>query len=61
MHSHTHTDAYPSATDVAKADNPLLAGWHYLIVSLRDDAPMLRSYLLDGGTIAEEPVVLTGR
>ena len=61
MHSHTHTDAYPSATDVAKADNPLLAGWHYLIVSLRDEAPVLRSYLLDGGTIAEEPVVLTDR
>lgn len=61
MHSHTHTDAYPSPTDVAKADNPLLAGWHYVIVSLRDDAPVLRSYRIDGGKIAEEAVVLTGR
>jgi len=61
MHTHTHTDAYPSSTDVAKADNPLLAGWHYIIVSLRDDAPMLRSYLIEDGKIAEEPVVLTGR
>jgi [CysO sulfur-carrier protein]-S-L-cysteine hydrolase len=61
MHSHTHTDAYPSATDVAKADNPLLAGWHYIIVSLRDDAPVLCSYRIEDGKIAEESVVLTGR
>ncbi len=38
-----------------------LVGWHYIIVSLRDDAPVLRAYLIDGGKIAEEPVVLTGR
>lgn len=56
MHSHTHTDPYPSPTDVAKADNPLLEGWHYVIVSLRDTVPMLRCWLLDGGTIVEEPV-----
>jgi len=56
MHSHTHTDPYPSPTDVAKADNPLLEGWHYVIVSLRDREPMLRSWLLDGGSIVEEPV-----
>src|SRR4051794_30353789 len=31
MHSHTHTDAYPSPTDVAQAPDP---GWHYVIVSL---------------------------
>ncbi|MEO6627857.1 MAG: M67 family metallopeptidase, partial [Aquihabitans sp.] len=35
MHSHTHTDPYPSPTDIAKADNPLLTGWHFVIVSLR--------------------------
>ncbi len=58
MHSHTHTDPYPSPTDVAKADNPLLAGWHYVIVSLRDREPMLRSWLLDGGDIVEEPVAV---
>ena len=56
MHSHTHTDPYPSPTDVAQADNPLLTGWHYVIVSLRDTEPMLRAWLLDGGTIVEEPV-----
>lgn len=57
-HSHTHTDPYPSPTDVAKADNPLLAGWHYVIVSLRDTAPMTRSYRIVEGKILEEPVVV---
>lgn len=56
MHSHTHTDPYPSPTDVAAADNPFLVGWHYVIVSLRDSEPMLRSWLLDDGTIVEVPV-----
>ena len=31
MHSHTHTEAYPSPTDVAQAPDP---AWHYVIVSL---------------------------
>ena len=61
VHSHTHTDPYPSPTDVAQADNPLLIGWHYVIVSLRDREPMLRCWLLDGGEIVEEPVaIVTG-
>ena len=58
MHSHTHTDPYPSPTDVAAADNPFLVGWHYVIVSLRDTEPMLRSWLLDEGTVAEVPVAI---
>ncbi len=60
MHSHTHTEPYPSPTDVAKADNPLLAGWHYVIVSLRHEAPVLRSFLIDGDMILEEPVTVVG-
>jgi [CysO sulfur-carrier protein]-S-L-cysteine hydrolase len=55
VHSHTHTDAYPSPTDVAMAPDP---AWHYVIVSLRDESPVLRSYLIVSGNIAEEPVVL---
>ena len=55
FHSHTHTDAYPSPTDVAQAPDP---SWHYVIVSLRDTAPVLRSYRIVDGKIAEEPVVL---
>ena len=56
MHSHTHTDPYPSPTDVAQAPDPQ---WHYVIVSLRDDAPMLRSFRIADGQITEEPVILT--
>ncbi len=55
MHSHTHTDPYPSPTDVAQAPDP---DWHYVIVSLRDDVPMLRSFLLRDGGIEEESVEL---
>lgn len=58
MHSHTHTDAYPSPTDVDRADNPFLAGWKYLIVSLRDELPVLRCYVLDGREVVEEIVEL---
>jgi proteasome lid subunit RPN8/RPN11 len=57
MHSHTHTDAYPSPTDVAQAPDP---AWHYVIVSMRDHLPSLRSYRIVDGEITEEPVVLTG-
>ncbi len=61
MHSHTHTDAYPSPTDVEKADNPLLAGWHYVIVSLRHPEPVLRSFRIIDGAIDEEPVAVVRR
>ncbi len=57
MHSHTHTDAYPSPTDVAQAPDP---EWHYVIVSLRDDLPSLRSYRIVDEVITEEPVLLIG-
>ncbi len=57
VHSHTHTDAYPSATDVAQAPDP---GWHYVIVSLRDDEPSTRSYRIVDGSISEEPVRVDG-
>jgi proteasome lid subunit RPN8/RPN11 len=58
MHSHTHTEAYPSPTDVAQAPDP---AWHYVIVSLKPDAPVLRSYRIVDGTITEEPVALAAR
>jgi proteasome lid subunit RPN8/RPN11 len=57
VHSHTHTDAYPSPTDVAQAPDP---DWHYVIVSLREDEPMLRSYRILDGDVAEERVVVIG-
>ena len=55
MHSHTHTECYPSPTDVEQASVP---EWHYVIVSLRDESPMLRSYRIVDGTVTEEPVVV---
>jgi len=60
FHSHTHTDAYPSPTDVAQA-NPLFPGWHYVLVSLRDTHAVVRSYRIVDGRIEEEPVVVEGR
>lgn len=53
MHSHTHTEAYPSPTDVDAAPDP---SWHYVIVSLRQEAPVLRSYRIVDGGISEEQV-----
>jgi len=54
-HSHTHTDPYPSPTDVRQAVDP---AWLYVLVSLRDLAPMLRAYRIRDGKIAEVAVVL---
>jgi proteasome lid subunit RPN8/RPN11 len=58
VHSHTHTEAYPSPTDVAQAPDP---SWHYVIVSLKREAPVLRSYRIVDGKIMEEAVVVEGR
>ena len=58
FHSHTHTDAYPSPTDVAQAPDP---AWHYVLVSLKDLVPVVRSYRIVDGNITEEPVVLDGK
>jgi proteasome lid subunit RPN8/RPN11 len=58
MHSHTHTEAYPSPTDVAQAPDP---SWHYVIVSLKRESAVLRSYRIAGGEITEEAVGLDGR
>jgi [CysO sulfur-carrier protein]-S-L-cysteine hydrolase len=55
VHSHTHTEPYPSPTDVATAIDP---GWHYLIISLRDDEPMLRSWRIVDTTVTEEAIVV---
>ncbi len=55
FHSHTHTDAYPSATDVAEAPDP---GWHYVLVSLRGEVGSMRSFRIREGVVTEEPVVL---
>ncbi len=59
FHSHTHTDAYPSPTDVEAAiHNP---NWLYAIVSLRAETPMLHVFRMQSGNIAECQVVLEAR
>ena len=55
VHSHTHSEPYPSPTDVAQAPDP---NWHYVIVSFRLGEPMVRSYRIADGDIAEEPVLV---
>ncbi len=54
-HSHTHTEAKPSPTDITQAPDP---DWHYVLVSLRDVHPALRSWKIEGGKIEEEKVVV---
>lgn len=53
-HSHPHSRAVPSATDLAEANYPDHLS---LIVGLRDDPPELRLYRFDGRNFLEEPFV----
>ncbi len=60
-HSHTATEAYPSRTDIALAQEP---NAHYVLVSTADsghegDGPLpLRSYRIVDGEVTEEEVQL---
>jgi proteasome lid subunit RPN8/RPN11 len=51
FHSHTHSEAYPSPTDVRQAPDP---AWHYLLVSLATSPPELRSFRVVDGQVSEE-------
>jgi len=55
VHSHTHTEAYPSPTDVAQAPDPT---WHYMIVSLKRGVPEPRNYRIVGETITETSLTI---
>jgi proteasome lid subunit RPN8/RPN11 len=51
-HSHTHTDPYPSQTDINFAAN--WPGVEWIIVGLTADAePEVRSYLIEDGRVGE--------
>jgi proteasome lid subunit RPN8/RPN11 len=53
-HSHTHTDAYPSATDVRLAYYPEA---YYVLVSLMDErSPRVRAFRIRDGQISEVPI-----
>jgi [CysO sulfur-carrier protein]-S-L-cysteine hydrolase len=56
-HSHTHTDPYPSPTDVDKA-RMVGPAWMHVLVSLKDDEPVLRAYRIRDGVIGECAVLL---
>jgi proteasome lid subunit RPN8/RPN11 len=57
-HSHTHTEAYPSATDVELAAYPDVC---YVIVSLQDpEAPVIRAFDIRDGAVTERTVLRDG-
>jgi proteasome lid subunit RPN8/RPN11 len=55
FHSHTHTDAWPSPTDVAQAVDP---DWHWVVISLRHFEPVVRSFRIIDGAVEQETVGL---
>jgi proteasome lid subunit RPN8/RPN11 len=57
-HSHTHTQAYPSATDIRLAFYPDAL---YFLVSLMDERdPTVRAFWIKDGDVTEEPVEIIG-
>lgn len=55
FHSHTHSEAYPSPTDVRQAPDP---SWHYVLISLEETPADVRSYRINDGVVSEEEVVV---
>jgi len=54
FHSHTHSEAYPSPTDIGQAPDPT---WHYVLVSLKELPTVVRSFRIIDGVVTEEDVV----
>ena len=60
-HSHTHTEAFPSRTDISYASEP---GAHYVLVSTREtgneEGPYeFRSFRIVDGVVTEEDVQIS--
>jgi [CysO sulfur-carrier protein]-S-L-cysteine hydrolase len=53
-HSHTHTEPYPSQTDINFAAN--WPGLEWVIVGLADAEPEVRCYLIEDGQVRELPL-----
>jgi proteasome lid subunit RPN8/RPN11 len=53
FHSHPATPARPSEEDIRLAFDPSLS---YIIISLKDPEPVLKSFIIRAGTASEEPV-----
>jgi [CysO sulfur-carrier protein]-S-L-cysteine hydrolase len=56
FHSHTHSEARPSPTDVRQAPDP---AWHYVLISLMDTPADVRSYRVIDGAADIEVVNVT--
>ena len=55
-HSHTHSEAYPSTTDIRLA-NPWYADIVYVLVSLLNkENPPIRAFRIESGTTFEEEI-----
>lgn len=55
VHSHTHSEAYPSETDRKQAFYPEA---HYVLVSLQDrNNPVIRAFIIHDGSIDEQDVI----
>lgn len=52
FHSHPHTQAYPSPTDVRLAVDP---NWLYVVIGMQDH-PVVRGFRITEGTIRDEPL-----
>ena len=50
-HSHTHTEPYPSQTDINFAAN--WPGLEWVIVGLAGEQPQVRSFLIEGAQVRE--------
>jgi proteasome lid subunit RPN8/RPN11 len=56
FHSHTHSEAYPSETDIRLAFYPES---RYILVSLADrENPVIRSFFIREGEVEEEELVI---
>jgi [CysO sulfur-carrier protein]-S-L-cysteine hydrolase len=53
-HSHTHTDPYPSQTDINFAAN--WPGLEWVIVGLAEGEPEVRCFLIEDGQVREVPL-----
>ena len=63
-HSHTHSAAYPSSTDVRMATWPdgtsIWPDAHYILVSLEDhDNPLVRAFRITDGSVTKEELRVT--
>jgi [CysO sulfur-carrier protein]-S-L-cysteine hydrolase len=56
FHSHTHSEARPSPTDIRQAPDP---AWHYVLISLMDAPADVRSYRVIDGEASIEVVDVT--